>query len=295
MSSSRATLIGFMAILLWSLLSLLTVATGAVPPFQLAAMTFSIGGTLGAASLMLRPGATDTLRRQLSAQPWQVWALGVGGLFGYHALFFLALRLAPPAEAQLVNYSWPLLIVLFSALLPGERLKWQHVAGALIALAGTAVLFVGRGGIGFAQDHLSGFAAAFAAAFIWAIYSVASRRFAAVPTGTVAGFCLATAALAAICHVAFEQSHWPQSAAQWLAVLGLGIGPVGIAFYVWDVGMKHGDIRILGVGSYLAPLLSTAFLVLAGYAAASLSLALAAALVAGGGILAAKDMIARKD
>jgi len=115
-----------------------------------------------------------------------------------------------------------------------------------------------------------------------------------VPTGTVAGFCLATAALAAICHVAFEQSHWPQSAAQWLAVLGLGIGPVGIAFYVWDVGMKHGDIRILGVGSYLAPLLSTAFLVLAGYAAASLSLALAAVLIAGGGILAAKDMIVRR-
>ena len=79
---------------------------------------------------------------------------------------------------------------------------------------------------------------------------------------------------------------------QWLAVLGLGIGPVGIAFYAWDIGMKHGDIRILGVGSYLAPLLSTAFLVLAGYAAASLSLALAAVLVAGGGILAAKDMLA---
>ena len=294
MTPSRATLIGFMAILLWSLLSLLTVASGAVPPFQLAAMTFAIGGTLGAASLMLRSGAMQVLRQQFAGQPWQVWALGVGGLFGYHALFFLALRLAPPAEAQLVNYSWPLLIVLFSALLPGERLKWHHVAGALIALAGTAVLFFGRGGISFAQAYLPGFAAAFVAAFTWAIYSVASRRFAAVPTGTVAGFCLATAALAAICHVAFEQTHWPQSAAQWLAVLGLGIGPVGIAFYVWDVGMKHGDIRILGVGSYLAPLLSTAFLVLAGYAAASFSLALAAALVAGGGILAAKDMIARK-
>ena len=295
MTSSTATLIGFAAILMWSLLSLLTVATGAVPPFQLAAMTFSIGGTLGAASLMSRRAGMQALRQQFSGQPWQVWALGVGGLFGYHALFFLALRLAPPAEAQLVNYSWPLLVVLFSAVLPGEHLKSHHVAGALIALAGTAVLFFARGGIGFAQDYLPGFTAAFVAAFTWAIYSVASRRFAAVPTATVAGFCLATAALAAICHVAFEQTHWPQSGAQWLAVLGLGIGPVGIAFYVWDVGMKHGDIRILGVGSYLAPLLSTAFLVLAGYAAASFSLALAAALVAGGGILAAKDMLAGKD
>jgi drug/metabolite transporter (DMT)-like permease len=283
-----------MAILLWSLLSLLTVASGTVPPFQLAAMTFAVGGTLGAASFMSRRGGMQALLQQFSGQPWQVLALGVGGLFGYHALFFLALRLAPPAEAQLVNYSWPLLIVLFSALLPGEYLKPHHVAGALIALAGTAVLFFGRGGIGFAQDYLPGFAAAFVAAFTWAIYSVASRRFAAVPTGTVAGFCLATAALAALFHLAFEVTHWPQTAAQWLAVLGLGIGPVGAAFYAWDIGMKHGDIRILAAGSYLAPLLSTAFLVLAGYAAASLSLALAAALIAGGGILAAKDMIVRR-
>jgi drug/metabolite transporter (DMT)-like permease len=123
---------------------------------------------------------------------------------------------------------------------------------------------------------------------------VLSRRFAAVPTDTVAGFCLATAVLAAIFHLALEQTQWPQGTGQWLAVLGLGIGPVGAAFYVWDIGVKRGDIRILGVGSYLAPLLSTAFLVLAGFAQASVSLALAAALVAGGGILAAKDMIIRR-
>src|SRR5437763_7570714 len=145
---------------MWSLLSLLTVASGTVPPFQLAAMTFAIGGGIGAATWLFRPGAARALK-----QRWQVWALGVGGLFGYHALFFLALRLAPPAEAQLVSYLWPLLIVLFSALLPGEQLKWHHVAGAMIALAGTVVLFLGRGGISFAENHLPGFAAAFVAAF----------------------------------------------------------------------------------------------------------------------------------
>ena len=112
-----ATLIGFTAILMWSLLSLLTVASGTVPPFQLAAMTFAIGGGIGAATWLVRPGAARALK-----QPWPVWALGVGGLFGYHALYFLALRLAPPAEAQLVSYLWPVLIVLLSALLPGERL-----------------------------------------------------------------------------------------------------------------------------------------------------------------------------
>jgi len=289
MSPSSATFIGFLAILMWSLLSLLTVASGTVPPFQLAAMTFAIGGGIGAVTWLFRPGAASALK-----QPPAVWALGVGGLFGYHALYFLALRLAPPAEAQLVSYLWPLLIVLGSAFLPNERLKSHHVAGALIALAGTILLFVGRGGLGFAQAYLPGFFAAFMAAFTWAFYSVLSRRFAAVPTDAVAGFCLATSALAAVFHLAFEQTQWPQTPGQWFAIVGLGVGPVGAAFYAWDIGVKRGDIRVLGVASYAAPLLSTFFLMLAGYAAASLSLALAAVLVAGGGVLAAKDMILRK-
>jgi drug/metabolite transporter (DMT)-like permease len=223
-------------------------------------------------------------------QPWQVWALGVGGLFGYHALYFLALRLAPPAEAQLVSYLWPVLIVLLSALLPGERLKAHHIAGALIALAGTVTLFAGRG-VTLTGDYLPGFAAALVAAFTWATYSVLSRRFADVPSDAVVGFCLVTAALAAISHLAFERTHWPENWGQSLAILALGIGPVGAAFYVWDIGMKRGDIRVLGVGSYLAPLLSTLFLVLAGYAVASLTLVLAAILITVGGVLAAKDML----
>ena len=283
-----ATLIGFTAILMWSLLSLLTVASGTVPPFQLAAMTFAVGGTLGAATWVFRPGAARALR-----QPWQVWALGVGGLFGYHALYFLALRLAPPAEAQLISYLWPVLIVLLSSLLPGERLRLHHVAGALIALCGTVVLFAGRG-ITLTGAHMPGFAAAFVAAFVWATYSVLSRRFADVPSDTVVGFCFVTAVLATISHALFEQTHWPENPGQWLAVIALGIGPVGAAFYVWDVGMKRGDIRVLGAGSYLAPLLSTLFLVLAGYAAATFSLVIAALLIAGGGVLAARDMLLRK-
>jgi drug/metabolite transporter (DMT)-like permease len=287
-ASLRATLIGFSAVLMWSLLSLLTVASGRVPPFQLAAMTFAIGGGIGAATWLVRRGAAAALR-----QPPEVWALGVAGLFGYHALYFMALRLAPPAEAQLVNYLWPLLIVLFSALLPDERLKLHHVAGVLLGLLGTIVLFLGRGGLAFATEYLPGFAAAFVAAFVWSTYSVLSRRFSAVPTDAVAGFCLATSALSAVCHLLFEDTVWPTTMGQWLATLALGIGPVGAAFYAWDFGVKRGDIRVLGAASYAAPILSTWFLVLAGYAAGSVSLALAAALITGGGLLAAKDLIAK--
>lgn len=286
MTRSTATLIGLAAILMWSLLAVLTVATERVPAFQLLAMTFAIGASIGPLSWTWRRGAWRALR-----QPALVWLVGVGGLFGYHALYFLALRFSPPAEAGLLNYLWPLLIVLLSSLLPNEKLAPHHVMGAILGFAGTAVLLNGSSGSQFSESYLPGFAAAFVAAFIWAGYSVMSRRLANVPTDAVAGFCLVTAVLAAIVHFAFETTVLPNTLAQWLAVVALGIGPVGIAFFVWDIGMKRGDIRVLGAASYATPLLSTGFLILAGFAQPTAAIAIAAALIAGGGLIASKDMI----
>src|SRR6201991_3892806 len=157
-----ATLIGLTAILMWSLLAVMTVATGKIPAFQLLSMTFAIGAVTCALTWIGRANAFETLR-----QPLVAWVVGVGGLFGYHALYFLALRFAPPAEAGLLNYLWPLLIVLFSSLLPGERLAPPYIIGALLGLAGTVVLFAGSRGHGFAPGQLPGLIAAFVAAFVW--------------------------------------------------------------------------------------------------------------------------------
>jgi drug/metabolite transporter (DMT)-like permease len=289
MSPRTATLIGLSAIVMWSLLAVLTVATGKIPAFQLAAMTFAIGALVAFASFLFRPAAFGALRQPLAA-----WVVGVGGLFGYHALYFLALRFAPPAEAGLLNYLWPLLIVLFSSLLPGERLLPHHIIGALLGLAGTVLLLMGGGGSGFEAGQLPGLAAAFIAAFVWASYSVMSRRLKAVPTDAVAGFCLATAVLAAVVHVLVEKTVWPETLGQWLAIVALGVGPVGAAFFTWDIGMKRGDIRVLGAASYATPLLSTAFLILAGFAKPTATIAIAAILIAGGGLIAAKDMFRLK-
>ena len=286
--SRRATLIGFAAILLWSLLAVLTAASGAVPPFQLAAVTFAVGGSAGLAASALRGVPMASAVRQ----PASAWLLGVGGLFGYHALYFTALKTAPPAPAGLLNYLWPLLIVLFSALLPGERLRVHHVLGAALGFGGTALLLLSSGpGADATGQHALGFAAALAAAFVWAVYSVLSRRFASVPTDAVGPFCLATALLAAVCHLLFEPTISPAGAGAWLAVGALGLGPVGAAFYAWDHAVKHGDIRVLGALSYAAPVLSTLFLVLAGHARATPTLAASATLIAGGGLLAARDLL----
>jgi drug/metabolite transporter (DMT)-like permease len=289
MTPRTATLIGLTAILMWSSLAALTVATGKIPAFQLAAMTFAIGALVGPLTWIWRPDAIRAL-----SQPPAAWIVGVGGLFGYHALYFLALRFAPPAEAGLLNYLWPLLIVLFSSLLPGERLAPHHIIGAVFGLAGTTLLFVGNSAGGFAPNQLPGLIAAFVAAFVWAAYSVMSRKLKSVPTDAVAGFCLATALLAALVHGLVEVTVWPETTAQWLAIIALGVGPVGAAFYAWDIGMKRGDIRVLGAASYATPLLSTAFLILAGFAKASANIAIAAVLIAGGGLVAARDMFGKR-
>ncbi len=277
-----ATLIGFGAIVLWSSLALLTALSGTAPPFELAALTFAVGGLCGLVYAAAR-GRLGAL-----AQPWRVWAVGIGGLFGYHALYFAALRRAPPADASLIAYLWPLLIVLFSAALPGERLKARHVIGAALGFAGAATLFLSKG-VSFAaagKTALLGYGLALCCAFVWSGYSVLSRRLRGAPTEAVAGFCLATAALAAVCHVGFETTVVPATAGEWLAILGLGLGPVGLAFYVWDYGVKHGDIRLLGVAAYAAPVLSTLILVAAGVAPATSALAFACALIVGGAVVA---------
>jgi drug/metabolite transporter (DMT)-like permease len=288
-SRRAATAIGFIAILLWSSLAVLTAATGAVPPFQLLALTFGIGGLAGAALWTVRPHAIGALR-----QPLRVWLLGTGGLFVYHAAYFVALRNAPPVEAGLINYLWPTLIVLFSAFLPGERLRWQHIAGCVVALCGAALVVTGGRGLSFDPAYAFGYAAALVAAISWGLYSVLSRRVADVSSDAVTGFCLAVAVLAALCHFAFEPTVWPATLPQWLAILALGVGPVGFAFYVWDIGVKRGDIQVLGAASYATPLLSTGLVVAGGYAEYSHTLLLAALLIVAGGVLAASGLLFRR-
>lgn len=283
MTRTRATITGFGAVLLWALLALFTTASGAVPPLQLAAMTFAIGGIAGVAVMLVLGRPFRALR-----QPPKVWAIGVGGLFGYHFVYFSALQAAPAVEASLIAYLWPLLIVVLSALAPGERLRARHVIGAALGFAG-AVLLVTKGqALAFDPAHARGYGLALLAAFIWSSYSVLSRTIAHVPTEAVTGFCLVTAVLAAFAHLALEVTLWPATPAAWFAVIGLGLGPVGLAFFLWDVGVKRGDIQVLGAASYAAPLLSTLVLVAFGLAAATWSLAGACALITLGAYIAAR-------
>lgn len=283
-ASPRATGLGMVAILLWAGLALLTVQARGIPSFELLALSFAVAFLSGLVVLALGGRAGLGQLRQKPA-PWLTAFLGI---FLYHALYFFALAAAPAAQASLIAYLWPLLIVLLSTLASGGRLRAPHLAGAAFGLAGTAALLLGRSGVGtIAATALPGYAAAFACAFVWSGYSVANRRFGATPSGMLVGVCGAVAAAGAACHLALEPTVIP-APGQWLAILALGLGPTGLAFSAWDHATKHGNLPLLGALSYLAPLISTLLLIATGQAAATWPVLAGVVLIVGGAAVAAK-------
>jgi len=270
---------------MFSSLAILSVLSGNIPPFQLVAMAFTIAFVIGITMPLIKGRSLKTV----FSQPLKVWVIGIYGLFGYHFAYFLAVQNAPPMDANLINYLWPLLIVVMSSFLPGERTRWYHLSGAGLGLCGSAVLIMGAGdSINLGTGSALGYGAAVAAALLWSTYSIASRRLGHVPTDAVGGFCGATAILAAICHFNMETTVIPD-ATQWIGVIGLGLGPVGLAFFTWDHGVKRGDIRVLGALAYATPLLSTALMIVFGLGDLSFRVGIACVLIVGGACLATWD------
>lgn len=281
------TLLGFGAILLWAALALLTSLTTRIPLFEWLALTFGLA-TLFSLPMLARRGALASLR----TVPIGGWALGIVGLFGYHALYMMALKNAPTAQAGLIAYLWPLLIVLFSMVGQAWRAWVLPLVGGGLGLMGAGLLVVDPAEGGFRSAFALGYAFALACALMWSSYSVLNRRYSAVPTVAVVVYCAIAAVGGLVLSLLFERWVTP-TALEWVGLVGLALGPMGLAFFVWDFGTKHGNVTLLGALSYFAPLLSTVLLVLTGRAAPSWALAVATVLIVGGAGLAALGLRGR--
>lgn len=270
-----ANLLALGAIALWATLATLGVSLSHLPPFLLTGLALLIG------SVVALPLSRFDIRQ------WRVppgtLLLGVYGLFGYHFLLFTAFQHAPPVQANLVNYLWPLGIVVMAPLfLPGVRLAGAHLLAALLGFAGAALVILGgrdlTGGLAW------GYLPALGAAFAWASYSLLTKRVAAFPTAAIGLFGLVSGVLSLLCHRLLEPAV-SLTAQDWTLVTVMGLGPLGAAFFLWDAALKRGDPRQIGILSFLTPLLSTLLLVLVRGERPGTTVLLAGALIIGAAVL----------
>jgi drug/metabolite transporter (DMT)-like permease len=272
-----ANLYALGTIALWASVASLGVSLSHVPPFLLTGIALLVGSLLALPSVLRD-------KRQWHI-PASTLLLGVYGLFGFHFLFFIALRHAPPVEANLVNYLWPLFIVVMAPLfLRGIQLRRVHVAAALLGFTGAAVAILGSGGHGQGGGWSWGYLPALGSAFIWASYSLLTQRVAPFPTAAIGLFGLVSGLLSLLCHWALEPSV-VLSGRDGLLLAVMGLGPLGVAFFLWDKALKLGDARQIGILSYLTPLGSTALLMLVSGRALTWSIGLAAVMIIGAAVL----------
>jgi drug/metabolite transporter (DMT)-like permease len=273
----KADLLTLGAIFLWASLASLVTVLSDIPPLLLTGIGLIIGAAVSIPSL------------RFGIKPWKVPAktllLGVYGLFGYHLMLFLALQNAPAVEANLVNYLWPLLIVLLSPIFTKSlALNFRYVLAAISGFAGAVIAITYNGsGFGFSSIEV-GYFFALAAAVIWATYSLGTTKVPSFPTPAIGLFALVSGVLAIGAHFLFEPAA-AISSSDWLLLVVLGAGPLGGAFYLWDAALKIGDPRRIGLLAFLTPLLSTALLVVVSGDSLSWQLLIATALVVGGALL----------
>ena len=271
----HANLYALGAIALWASLASLGVSLTHVPPFLLTGIALIIG-SVPAWPFVLRDPAQWRI-------PLRTLALGVYGLFAYHFLLFIALRHAPPVEANLVNYLWPLFIVVLApVVLPGVALRLPHVLAALLGFGGAAIAIAG--GRELSGTLAWGYLPALAAAFIWATYSLLTKRVAAFPTTAIGLFGLVSGVLSLACHALLEPAAH-LAPRDWALLAVLGLGPLGASFFLWDKALKLGDARHIGILSYITPLASTCLLIVVSGRPFTASIGLATALIIGAAVL----------
>jgi len=279
-----ATLLGILAILMWSCLALLGANTATLPAFLLLSICFAISALLMFIKRLM-------LKERLLAKPTlsaTQWLIGIAGLFGFHYCYFTALKIAPAIEVSLIAYLWPMLLALFIAT---KTTRIKALFGGLIGFVGVSFIIVGDTDLTYNPEYIKGYMLAACCAILWSTYSwyfSKADTSAANSIDNIGWLSLVTALLALIAHYQLEAAYplGILTTLQWGSLILLGLGPVGGAFYLWDIALKQGNKKLLASLSFCTPLISSVVLALVGLNSWSSNILISLSLILLGGLIA---------
>lgn len=258
---------------MWTVEPLLVSEVNGLPIFELLFIIFFSSFAITAIRLTIKKQWMGVLK-----QPLFIWVAGVMGICLSDFAYIFGAQQAPIAHVDLIDYLWPCFVIGFSSLLPNEKIYFQHILGALLGLVGIYILIahdVGQDKI--SMQYLFGYILAIVGALLWGGYSAFSRYHKAVPTEMIGIYCGVGAIICLALHFQFETFVMPTTS-EWVLSVVTGVSGAGIAYQLWDHGVKYGNIYILSVVTYLARLLAMMLLVMFGKEPFSMSLVIACVL-----------------
>lgn len=272
---------------MWSFAALLAVEVESIPTFEILSVALTVS------FLTTSVWLTYSGRWKLIAkQPQTIWIPGVIGVFFNDLAYFTAFKYAPAAQVDIINYLWPMLIVLMSAVLPKHSLKRNHLIAAGLGFIGASLAIWDTCSEGsFQISHLLGYFFALLSAFSWSFYIVCSMQpNHKAPIEMIGMFCGVGAILAIGTHTYFETTMWLEMQ-QVATLLVIGATTCGAAYYFWIHGIQHGDSKRLTILSYWVPLASISILVFQGKAECSPLIIVSGCLVTTATMLIKKEAI----
>lgn len=257
----KNTLLGLLAVAIWSFAAILAVELTSIPAFELLFFEFLIAFFI----VFTRYSTSKEWKTFFNFKKRDLFIASIA-LVTNQSLYYTAFRYSPAAQVDLINYLWPTLLITFSPLLPNEKLRPSYVIACGLCLFGVYTLLSKEGSEGLSTDLLFGYFLALGAAITWALYSLYSRyRGSSNSANCISWACGPAAIICLIIHLCFEKFVLP-AAHELGFILIIGIFQIGLAFYFWERGLKKGCVKFLGLSSYSIPVFSVMLLVLFGKA-----------------------------
>lgn len=255
----KATLLGLLAILLWSsVIGLIRSVSEGLGPIGGAAMIYSVSAVFLLLALRM-----PNLR--LFPRPYLL--LGSLLFVSYEICLSLSLGYAntrlQAIEVGMINYLWPCFTVLMALVFNGQKARWWLLPGLLLSLFGIGWIMSGEGGWSPAQmlenvrSNPLSYSLAFGGAVIWALYCNLTKKIAQGHNGVVL-FITLTAVALWLKYAFSSESGMQFTLPVTLTLLCAGMA-MGAGYAAWNVGILRGNMTLLATASYFTPVLSAVF------------------------------------